>query len=543
MSYVRRRSASTQGSCSVIAAKIASGTLAGDGKAGRITRLVNYVLNPETNNATEKCFLWEIMNFASEEPGQALAEMIAVAESASRSRDPINHYVVSWADPHIPSEEQIKDAVGILLDHLDLRDHQVVWGAHRNTDNIHVHVVVNRVHPDTGRVLDLYRDVPKIHQAAKAIAATQDWGLVMDSRYTVDRTAPRDWEPALSQKAIRMEFETGTVSPERYAQTVVPNVIAAARSWDDLHARLAEAGLSYTPQGSGAVIRIGDTAVKASRVSRSASLARLQKTFGPYRSPGAAAPSAANNKHLLGEFLVARDAHRASQSDEKKALGQQQAAARAALKSEFGRRYKAVVSDRSIPWKKRDLMRRLVAAQRAKAMASLIEAHRLERAAFRRRQVRFPRYQDWKLQKNAAQQPPPKPVAVGSADGAASSARGGPPEALDIRGYNVTVSGDEVHYSLAGRWRPSMIDHGRAISIYDANDAAVRAMLQLANTRWGGLTLNQATPELRKRFAEIAKAEHFALYDSSGAALSPAAARQHPAPAHPSPATRRPSSR
>jgi hypothetical protein len=117
------------------------------------------------------------------------------------------------------------------------------------------------------------------------------------------------------------------------------------------------------------------------------------------------------------------------------------------------------------------------------------------------------------------------------------------PAAIDIRGYTVSISGDEVHYTLAGRWQPSMIDRGPSIAIYDANDAAIRAMLQLANTRWGRLTLSQAAPELRARFAEIAKTDHFALYDGTGAALSPAAIRHQAVAAPQHTTTRRPSSR
>lgn len=531
---------------SVIAKKVDSGTLANDGKAGRIRRLVDYILAPEADNADEKCVHWSEQGFGVRNGFTIQQQMILAAASAVKSPDTVAHYVISWDTGLSPTDEQVDNAARTLLVVLGAQDHRAVWAAHANTENVHVHVVLDRVHPVTDRVLDLYRDVPKIHRAAMEIARSQGWGPVQDSRYTIDRSAPGDREPALSQKAVLMEFKTGVISAQRFAQSVVPDAIAASRTWADLHARLAQVGLCYTPQGSGAVMRIGDTGVKASRVSRSASLARLEKTFGPFRAAGsapqAALPTASAHKALLGEFLIARDTHRATQNSERKALGQQQAAGRAALKTEFGRRSKAITGDRSIPWKKRDLMRRLVAAQRAKAMASLIEVHRLERAALRRRQERFPRYADWKLQREAAAAPV-KPVAIGVAAGGTASGRADHPEVIDIRGYTVSVSGDEVHYTLAGRWRPSMIDHGRAITIYDANDAAVRAMLQLANTRWGGLTLNSATPELRQRFEEIAKAEHFALYDNTGAVLSPAAVRQHPGPDQPSPATRRPSSR
>jgi hypothetical protein len=332
-----------------------------------------------------------------------------------------------------------------------------------------------------------------------------------------------------------MEHKTGQISAESFARAAAPKIIASAKTWDELHDQFAQLGMTYMPQGSGAVIRIGHTGVKASRVSRSASLSRLEKQLGTFREPGASLATT-HNKQQLAEFMIARDAHQASQREERRLLGMAQSGERKQLRDHFGTEYRAIIGDRSIPWKKRDMMRRVLAAQRAKAMASLIEKHRLDRAIQRKGQERFPKYQDWKQSKDQQHSARSAPQATGTAGGGQSGTAAGRPEAIDIRGYQVTIAGDEVIYTLTGRTRPSMIDHGRSLTIYDADDAAIRAMLQLANARWGGLQLNRASPELTRRFAEIAKAEHFVLYDQAGAAASPGAERRT-APGRASPAT------
>ena len=129
-------------------------------KAVRIERLVSYVRAPENESSTEKCIYFGARGFLTETPAAQIAEMVALAEDAVRTRDPIEHYVISWREGERPQPEQVDDAVDILLDEMELHErqeidghkkviftHQVVYGLHADTDNIHLHIVVNRVHP------------------------------------------------------------------------------------------------------------------------------------------------------------------------------------------------------------------------------------------------------------------------------------------------------------------------------------------------------------------------------------------------------------
>jgi hypothetical protein len=514
----------TPGSTPVVVNKIPNTNMS-KGKRDRIDGLVNYVVAPQTESADEKCVYWNESGFDSSEPGLIKEQLLVTSLRAVRSPDTIAHYVISWSDGLAPTNDQVDEAARIVLSHLGAADHRALWAQHADTDNVHVHVVLDRVHPLTGVVLDLYRDVPKIHRAGKMIAEAQGWGPSLDSRYTIGRGAAEAHEPALSQRAILMELKTGQTSAERYAQAQVPGIIAASSSWADFHRRLDAAAMTYAPQGSGAVIKVGDTAVKASRTTRSASLARLQTAFGPYEPAPSPGEKGAPRPSQV-EFIAARDAHRADQAAARKALGSAHADERNALKTMFGGKYQAIVTDRSVTWAKRDVMRRILAAQRSKATASLLERQRIERSLLRRSQMPFPKYQEWVRTKGRRADAEPAPVAAGSARGGTVTTSPAPPEVLDIRGYEVSVHGTEVHYNLAGRSLASMIDHGRSITIHEANDAAVRAMLQLANTRWGGLQLDRAAPDVTARFTAIAKAEHFALYDRHGHPASPTAQRR-----------------
>ncbi|MFQ9868320.1 MAG: hypothetical protein ACLRWP_16275 [Bilophila wadsworthia] len=62
-------------------------------------------------------------------------------------------------------------------------------------------------------------------------------------------------------------------------------VIQSATCWEELHAGLDAAGLRFVRKGSGAVIFVGDTAVKASSVDRNFGMSKLCKRLGEFK-PG-----------------------------------------------------------------------------------------------------------------------------------------------------------------------------------------------------------------------------------------------------------------
>lgn len=117
------------------------------GKSQRVTQLTHYISNPELENGKEKCIHFEADNFITDEMDSQIQEMIALATAAVRSKDPIDHYVLSWQEGETPTIEQAREAVQMTMKHLGLEGHQVIWGLHADTDNAHIHIEVNRVNP------------------------------------------------------------------------------------------------------------------------------------------------------------------------------------------------------------------------------------------------------------------------------------------------------------------------------------------------------------------------------------------------------------
>lgn len=258
-------------------------------KEEMIGGLVDYIFAPVDPQGREKIVLTGERNFITTTVKAQKQEMIALAMESVRSKMPVTHWVMSWADNEVPSKEQVDEAVDIFLQRMGLEEHQALYALHGNTENYHAHILVNRVHPYTEKVVRPCNgfDINGAHRVIAEIEARQGWHSERNALYSVNdkgEIVKRAYErnPVPKPKAADMERATGLASAQRMAQEKGHSVIKNAASWQDLHSGLAGVGMLYAKKGSGAVIFVGDTVVKASSVDRAFSLSKLEKRLGPY---------------------------------------------------------------------------------------------------------------------------------------------------------------------------------------------------------------------------------------------------------------------
>jgi hypothetical protein len=214
-------------------------------KAAHIRDLTDYAREPEAGEE-EKVLYENGRGFLCEDHASQQAEMIVLASESVRSKNPINHYILSWHEGEQPTPKQVEEAVTIFLQELKLSEHQTIYGLHQDTDNIHLHIAVNRVHPDTCRVVKINKgfDLEVAHQAIAKIEHVQGWQREKRGRYQVlengelcrAHRSDRKREP--DQRRRDMEHRTGEKSAERIAIEEVGPIIQASKSWEELHQQL-----------------------------------------------------------------------------------------------------------------------------------------------------------------------------------------------------------------------------------------------------------------------------------------------------------------
>ncbi|MDR1660086.1 MAG: relaxase/mobilization nuclease domain-containing protein, partial [Desulfovibrio sp.] len=167
---------------------------------------------------------------------------------------------------------------------------------HGNSANLHLHIAVNRTNPDTLKVIQPHRgfDIEEAHRIVALLEHRQGWAGESKPRYTVNdrgEIVRRQSKPVSKPRneAANFESATGEKSAQRIAQERGHSVIKNAASWAELHTGLANAGLRFEKKSSGAIVFVGNIAVKASSVDRNFGMGKLCKRLGEFE-PGNYAP-------------------------------------------------------------------------------------------------------------------------------------------------------------------------------------------------------------------------------------------------------------
>lgn len=266
----------------------------GKSKAARVKGLTDYITDAKGKSKDQaKIAYTGGRGFIGDSFICQQAEMTALAEDATKSTNPITHWMMSWKQGEKPSHEQVEQAIDILLEELELKDHQTIYALHQDTDNIHLHLAVNRVHPDTLKVIKSGGgfDIDIAQRAIAKIEDVQGWQRENRGRYqVVEGQTKRIQYPAKptlepGQIAQQIESHQGIKSAERMAIETGADLIRAAHDWDDLHDSLADRGMRYEQYGTGAYLYVGETKLKASSAGRDCSLPQVQKRLGAYQQP------------------------------------------------------------------------------------------------------------------------------------------------------------------------------------------------------------------------------------------------------------------
>lgn len=225
-------------------------------------------------------------------------EILGVIRQNERCRQPLYHFTVSWREGERPTPDQVDDAVHLLIRDLGFGDHQWLAATHNDTENYHVHIVVNRVNPDDFRAhsprLDYHTLAKTCRRLERKHGWTQDKGayaMTPDGELVRTRRSDTDDSPSPSDGAMAVEERHGTESFQTWLGGEPARELASALerepSWSTVHNVLRRFSCAYAIKGSGAIIfDLTDPGkvAKASQLGRWASLKQLEKRLGPYQA-------------------------------------------------------------------------------------------------------------------------------------------------------------------------------------------------------------------------------------------------------------------
>lgn len=129
-----------------------------------------------------------VTNCISEEVIDGALDILAVQSKNTRSEaDKSYHLVISFPVGERPSLAVMHAIEDSLCASIGLADHQRISAIHTDTENLHMHVAINKVHPETFNNIEPYFDKNRLMAACAALEAKH--GL-QRTNHGLDRKAP-----------------------------------------------------------------------------------------------------------------------------------------------------------------------------------------------------------------------------------------------------------------------------------------------------------------------------------------------------------------
>ena len=236
--------------------------------------LAEYITDAQSK--TERLGLVTVTNCQAGTVQAATDEVLATQHMNTRATgDKTFHLLVSFRAGEKPDADTLKAIEERICAGLGYGEHQRISAVHHDTDNLHIHIAINKIHPTRNTMHEPFQSYRTLGELCEVLE--RDYGLEKDN-HTPARSIAEG-------RAADMERHAGVESLVGWIKRECLEEIKAAQSWTELHQALQANGLELRAKGNGFVIEAGDgTQVKASTVARELSKPKLEARFGPFEA-------------------------------------------------------------------------------------------------------------------------------------------------------------------------------------------------------------------------------------------------------------------
>lgn len=232
--------------------------------------LVRYISDKQ--DKTERLGIVQATNCQADSMPAVIAEVLATQRLNTRAEgDKTFHLLVSFRPGEKPAADVLKAIEERICAGLGYGDHQRVSAVHHDTDNLHIHIAINKIHPTRNTMHEPFQSYRTLGELCQVLE--RDYGLEVDNHQSKRKIA--------EGRAADMEQHAGIESLVGWIKRECLDDIKGAQSWSELHQVLRENGLELRQRANGFVIEAGDgTMVKASTVARDLSKPKLEARLG-----------------------------------------------------------------------------------------------------------------------------------------------------------------------------------------------------------------------------------------------------------------------
>ena len=246
-----------------------------------------YLAGRSHGHTPERVSWMESRNLETSDPAKAAIRMDATAAASTRCKQPQYHFIISF-DPNDTKAGKVNDQVmreiaAQTIERLGLAEHQVLIYGHRDTKHPHMHFLVNRVHPLTGRAWVKTNDGPRLAALCREIALERGLNVARDRAKEREQERTRSISDGDYRRAQREEARQLVPLNALGVEEVKGRLrldLLEATSWDNLSDRLEAKGYHMVRKGQGLVITDGRGYAKLSDMGKAVRFQELEHRFG-----------------------------------------------------------------------------------------------------------------------------------------------------------------------------------------------------------------------------------------------------------------------
>lgn len=243
-----------------------------EAKLSSYAGLAKYITNSQEKQ--ERVGEVRLTNFQSESLEWAITEALHVQQRNQRAEgDKTYHLLISFAPGEQPSAEILRDVEDRMCAAIGFGEHQRISAVHHDTDNLHIHIAINKIHPERHT----------LHEPYRAYKTMGDMASILEREHGLQVTNHGNKKRGSENRADDMEQHAGIESLLGWIKRECSDQLTQAQTWNDLHEAMRKNGLELQERGNGLVITDGrGVGVKASSVSRNLSKPSLEKRLGAF---------------------------------------------------------------------------------------------------------------------------------------------------------------------------------------------------------------------------------------------------------------------
>ncbi|WP_273788572.1 TraI/MobA(P) family conjugative relaxase [Bartonella grahamii] len=235
----------------------------------------DYIIDDNIQNSAKVASV-RVTNCHTDDPVMATEFILKTQDQNKRSKtDKTYHLVLSFPVGETPERETLYAIEDKFCAALGYENHQRISAIHKDTENLHIHIAINKINPENFRNYEPFFDKRTLMKTCQTIE--QEYNLIK-----TPHGLECDIENIKQPKIKNFEYRTGVESLSTYVGRISKELNYT--DWLALHKSFADHGLVVKKQGSGLVIGASDLDlwVKASSCNRALSLRALEKRLGTY---------------------------------------------------------------------------------------------------------------------------------------------------------------------------------------------------------------------------------------------------------------------